>query len=86
MELTKVLKRLDSFVVDETNSYAVQYKGKRIKMPSGKSVWATIGAAKNAVRVAVGHSVARDAGFSGTPELFKYLEDTKLIEYVKMKS
>lgn len=47
-----VLSELDKLAITSVlkNVYVVEYKGTRLVMKSGKSSWATLGAAKNALR------------------------------------
>nr|DAI89497.1 MAG TPA: CPT (Cm) phosphotransferase (CPT) [Caudoviricetes sp.] len=75
----KVLDRLEQIKTVDAFVYAVNFKGNRLKMGSGKSSWASIGAAKNALRIQI-------PSISGGKhlEILKELEAEGIIEYIKL--
>lgn len=63
------------------HTWGAFYRGERLKSSTGKMSWNTVGAAKNAIILAVGHSVARGNGFKNAAELCKDLEKRGLLIY-----
>lgn len=63
--------------------YVIEYKGQRLTMPSNKSSWATLGAAKNALRY--GMPYFYEYGVKNNRlEVIKELEDKEIIKYIKL--
>lgn len=62
----------DSFTLRTTCLVAILYKGKVVKMSSGKCGWSSIGAAKNALRNEFYGSVIKD--WEAFYKLFEFKE------------
>lgn len=73
----KLLERLEQIKTFDTPVYVVTFKGRRLKMASGKSSWHTITAAKNGLR----NNCHIDRGYL---EVLKELENEGIIEYIKL--
>lgn len=65
-------------------SWGAFYKGKRIRTFSGKVTWNTLGAAKNAIRFAIGTSAARSSGYRNSSEACKDFEEKGILTYKQL--
>lgn len=74
---SKILKRLSEIQTFDTPIYVVTFKGRRLKMASGKSSWGSITAAKNALRNNI-------PSYREQLPLIKELEEEGIIEYIKL--
>lgn len=77
---SKILKRLSEIQTFDTPIYVVTFKGRRLKMASGKSSWGSITAAKNALR----NNIPSYASYREQLPLIKELEEEGIIEYIKL--
>ena len=85
MDLTKVEEKLESMVDTYRGlTVCIMYKGRRLQTPSRKRAWGSLGAAKNALRNAIGYRLAKEMGFSGAPELCEQLERQGIITYKQL--
>lgn len=83
----KILGYLDELVEVSVikNVYIIEYKGIRLKMPSGKSSWASIGAAKNALRNAMpSYERSWRSTNEDTTVTLRSLEERGVIKYIKL--
>lgn len=76
-KLLQALERIETF---DTAIYVVTFKGRRLKMASGKSSWGSITAAKNALRNQLPYIVGRKEQLP----VLKELEVEGIIEYTKL--
>ena len=83
----KILGYLDKVLERSSpkNVYVIEYKGKNLTMCSGKSSWATVGAAKNALRGDI-PSFWRECpdDYRDRLPIIKALEDKGIIKYIKL--
>jgi len=77
---SKLLQALEKIQTFDSPIYAVTFKGRRLKMASGKSSWASITAAKNALRNQLPYTTSRETDLCAIKEF----EDEGIIEYVKL--
>ena len=75
-----LLEKLDKIQTFDTPIYVVTFRDRRLKMASGKSSWASITAAKNALRNQLPHIV----NYREQLPAIKELEDEGIIEYIKL--
>lgn len=77
---SKLLQALNKIETFDSHIYVVTFKGRRLKMASGKSSWASITAAKNALR----NQLPRIVSHCEDLPVIKELEDEGIIEYIKL--
>lgn len=77
LNLIKALEFVETF---ETPIYVIVFKGRRLKMSSGKSSWGSISAAKNALR----NRLPYITNYRQRLPAIKELEDEGVIEYIKL--
>ncbi len=83
----KIIEYLDELLEKSNpkNVYIIHYKGRRLTMPSNKSSWTTLGAAKNALRYAVPYFVQElPTTWRDRLEVIKRLEEERVIKYIKV--
>lgn len=83
----KIIEFLDGLLEKNTlkNVYVIEYKGQRLTMRSKKSSWATIGAAKNALRNELPSFYYECPDTWRTRlKVLKELEDKEIIKYIKL--
>lgn len=83
----QIIDYLDELLEESTlkNVYVIEYKGARLTMGSRKSSWATLGAAKNALRneLPTFYHECPDTWRTRLTVL-KELEDKEIIKYIKL--
>lgn len=83
MDKIKLIKELDklSVNVNPKNVFVIEYKGVRLTTRSNKSSWATLTAAKNALRLSLSNALS---DWRKRLELIKELEEEGIIKYIKL--
>jgi len=88
----EVIDRFSESVRDRNpgNAYGIRYQGRLIRLRSGKSMWTTIGAAKNALHAHL-HSTFgynwRNRNQQWPPErdIYEYLVENEFVEFVELR-
>ena len=65
-------------------TWGAYWNGERMKSTTGKMSWNTLGAAKNAIRHAISHHVATQAGFKSSAEACQTFEKSGTLTYKQL--